>query len=253
MGYCLPDVSFQSKQLTEALYFNEATFYEEANFLGATFSNEADLSSATFSDLAYFRAATFSNKADFSGSTFLSEAYFSGEFNGPTYFHYTIFEQPTKVTFNISNMSNVSFSDSDITKIRFSDKVTWGGNDGYTIIEEEMLKNFLKYLFDWENITAPNSKDSDRLKDFLRQRGVNWKGDLQFTKQFTKIDGIDMIFETILVKSTLNSLPVDDESIGATQQIDNKGSYFFEKKIGQIKLSINNEAILIIDGNDKDE
>jgi uncharacterized protein YjbI with pentapeptide repeats len=133
MGYCLPDVSFQSKQLTEALYFNEATFYEEANFLGATFSNEADLSSATFSDLAYFRAATFSNKADFSGSTFLSEAYFSGEFNGPTYFHYTIFEQPTKVTFNISNMSNVSFSDSDITKIRFSDKVTLACCEDYIV------------------------------------------------------------------------------------------------------------------------
>ena len=36
-------------------------------------------------------------------------------------------------------MSNVSFSDSDITRIRFSDKVTWGGDDKFTIIEEKRL------------------------------------------------------------------------------------------------------------------
>jgi hypothetical protein len=36
-------------------------------------------------------------------------------------------------------MSNVSFSDSDITRIRFGDKVTWGGDDGFTIIEEKWL------------------------------------------------------------------------------------------------------------------
>jgi hypothetical protein len=35
-------------------------------------------------------------------------------------------------------MSNVSFSDCDITRIRFSDKVTWG-EDKFTIIEEKWL------------------------------------------------------------------------------------------------------------------
>ena len=100
-------------------------------------------------------------------------------------------------------MSKVSFSDSDITRIRFSDKVTWGGKDKYTIIEEEILENFLKYSFDWENITTTD-EHINRLEDFLRQRGVNWKGDLQFTK----IDEIDKI----CIKSTLNSLSVADDS-----------------------------------------
>ena len=36
-------------------------------------------------------------------------------------------------------MSNVSFSDSDITRIRFSDKVTWGDDDKFTIIEEKWV------------------------------------------------------------------------------------------------------------------
>ena len=38
-------------------------------------------------------------------------------------------------------MSNVSFADCDITRIKFSDKITWGGKDKFTIIEEESLKN----------------------------------------------------------------------------------------------------------------
>lgn len=140
MGYRLPGVSFQSKQLNEALYFSNAIFYGVAQFQKATFSNEADFGGATFSNKAYFGVATFSNKAyfmgakffnevgfanatfsneanfmgakffnkaDFDGSTFLSKAYFSGEFNGSTYFNYTIFKEPTQVTFDINDMSNV--------------------------------------------------------------------------------------------------------------------------------------------------
>ena len=72
-------------------------------------------------------------------STFLSKAYFSGEFRGHAYFNRITFEEPGKITFNVSNMSSVSFSDSDVTRIRFSDTVTWGGHDKFTTIEEKML------------------------------------------------------------------------------------------------------------------
>jgi hypothetical protein len=34
-SYCLPDISFQNKQLSEALYFQDATFYGKAYFVGA--------------------------------------------------------------------------------------------------------------------------------------------------------------------------------------------------------------------------
>jgi hypothetical protein len=233
--------SFGEAAFSNEADFRRAAFSDRANFRRAAFSNEADFRRAAFSNEADFTGTIFSNEADFSRSTFSSEAYFSGEFNGPAYFNYTIFEKPTKVTFDIRKMSKASFSNSDITKIRFSDKVTWGGNDRYTIIEEEMLESYLKYSFDWKNITARNSKDSDRLEDFLIQCGVNWKGDLQFTKD----DG------EICIKSTLNSLSIDDDSSGATIQIDDKGSYVFAKKIGQIKFDHKSKkAILSIDGNE---
>jgi hypothetical protein len=131
-------------------------------------------------------------------------------------------------------MSKVSFSDSDITKIRFSSKVKWGGDDRFTIIEE----NFLKYSFDCENISATD-EDFNRLKGLLIQIGVHWEGDLQFIKDDDKI----------LVKSTFNSISADDDIAGATLQVDGKGAYVFAKKIGQIKLDDNSKkAILSFDG-----
>ena len=154
IGYCLPGISFKNYEFSEPLYFNKATFYGKTNFFGARFSRQADFSYVNFSDKTYFPDAIFTSGADFSGaklsetyfpdakfsnggnfsgSTFSKEAYFSGEFN------YVIFGEPTKVTFDISNMSNVSFSDSDITRIRFGNKVTWGGDDKFTIIEEKRL------------------------------------------------------------------------------------------------------------------
>ena len=84
-------------------------------------------------------------------------------------------------------------------------KPTYESGFEYRVAKSESLNAFFvvcakdcccfSMAFDWEDITAPNSKDSQRFKDFLRQRGVNWKGDLQFTK----------IDNAIFVKSTLNS------------------------------------------------
>jgi hypothetical protein len=54
-----------------------------------------------------------------------------------------IFEQPNKVIFVKNDLSKVSFTGSDITRIRF-DEISWGGRDQCTIIEEEWLKEQAK-------------------------------------------------------------------------------------------------------------
>jgi uncharacterized protein YjbI with pentapeptide repeats len=130
--------------------FEEAIFSVGAMFAGATFSGRADFDRATFSGGANFNGATFSEMAEFSGATFsrgpdvtrekfLDRASFF--YHKTTYFNNTVFEQPNKVTFDNSDLSNVSFAGSDITRIRFGDKITWRGKDGFTIIEEEWLKH----------------------------------------------------------------------------------------------------------------
>jgi hypothetical protein len=48
IGYFLPEISFQNKQFTEALYFGSAKFSELADFNLAAFSNEANFFRSTF-------------------------------------------------------------------------------------------------------------------------------------------------------------------------------------------------------------
>ncbi|MFY9872478.1 MAG: hypothetical protein WAK17_22435 [Candidatus Nitrosopolaris sp.] len=51
-------------------------------------------------------------------------------------FRYTIFEQPYKALFDVNDLSKVSFAGCDISKVTFTDKVKWGGEDHLKIIEE---------------------------------------------------------------------------------------------------------------------
>ena len=59
------------------------------------------------------------------------KSYFrENEFKGKTFFRNVTFEQQNKVRFDDNDLSNVSFADSDVTRIRFGNGITWGGKDG---------------------------------------------------------------------------------------------------------------------------
>jgi hypothetical protein len=129
-------------------FFNRAKFEGEAFFPGASFQGEADFSGATF-----HRLATFIN------SEFYGKTHFSGHFNGKTKFNYVLFEGKEKVIFDIENLSNVSFINTDLTGIRFSDKARWGEKKvkdvKFKIIDERLLE---------EKINKEN--DDHTTKDF---------------------------------------------------------------------------------------
>jgi hypothetical protein len=135
------EVTFVDATFKEANFIH-TTFTESADFEGATFTERANFAGAKFSKEAYFEHATFSRGANFSQAKFLAEVYFlENIFTDITVFRYAIFEKPIKVTFDDSDLPKVSFADSDVTRIRFGDGIRWGGEDGFTIIEEEWLKN----------------------------------------------------------------------------------------------------------------
>ena len=85
---------------------------------------------------------------------------FSGYFNGKTEFHYALFEGKEKVIFEIENVSNVSFMNTDITGVRFRDKARWGigeekaKEDRFKIRDERLLEKEVK------------EKDGHTIKDF---------------------------------------------------------------------------------------
>ena len=171
MGYHLPEISFDYYQFAGSLYFSgvifsgftsftEATFSSEAffnrarfskgvNFRKATFSKGATFSRVRFSELADFSETKFCGKAYFTGATFFNEANFSCEFNGEAYFNYVLFEdERKKIQFGqqeeVQDLSKFLFINTDITRIRFSDKIAFGGRDKFTIIEEKWLDDISK-------------------------------------------------------------------------------------------------------------
>jgi hypothetical protein len=83
-------------------------------------------SAATTTKTADFHGAKLKGKARFDHSEFDGKTHVSGEFNGETNFNYVLFEGKEKIIFGIVNLSNVSFLNTDITGVRFSDKAGWG-------------------------------------------------------------------------------------------------------------------------------
>jgi hypothetical protein len=110
----------------------------------------------------------------------------SNTIQGETLFKYTIFEQPNKVIFDTRDLSNVSFAGSDISKVTFTDKVKWGGEDGLKVTEQETLeksseyRESLKYLLSLDIIKGDkhrhiNFNDSKNLLqiEFYRESEKN--------------------------------------------------------------------------------
>ena len=110
-GYYLPDIELNKEEFTQHVYFNHCKF-QKADFYRTTFSSETYFSEYTFNDAVDFTRAKFSNKS-----------YFSGKFKCITSFNYSTFEKPNEVRFEVEDMSMVSFLNTGITQIRFSDNI----------------------------------------------------------------------------------------------------------------------------------
>jgi uncharacterized protein YjbI with pentapeptide repeats len=107
------EVSFSRAKFEGRTFFYEAHFQLGADFYSATFQEEANFYSAIFQGVAYFHNTNFKGEADFYKSEFYRKTYFSGQFNGKTKFHYVLFEGKEKVIFDVENLSNVSFMNTD--------------------------------------------------------------------------------------------------------------------------------------------
>jgi uncharacterized protein YjbI with pentapeptide repeats len=140
------DVTFYNTFFKNEILFQRARFLDRAVFTNSTFKQ------ATFGDVTFYKEtdfsfSTFEKIVDFSRTKFLDEVRFSEPielkiFNEGAFFNYAIFGQPSKAVFDVKDLSNVSFAGSDISKVKFTDRVRWGGRDGLKIIEEEWLENF---------------------------------------------------------------------------------------------------------------
>ena len=167
----LKGANFTGTLFKEEVKFIGAEFKQDVTFRGAKFSKGAlfigtnlkwaNFSDATFYEEAEFDIAEFYEQAWFTGAAFRAGAAFkNNKFVGDTYFRGTSFEEPNKIVFDNNNLSNVIFADSDITRITFSDNIRWGGEDEFTVIEEEWIERKVQPKNDFFGLLESQIQDA---------------------------------------------------------------------------------------------
>ena len=119
------------------------------NFIDADFWNtkfgKMEIENCNFKGQANFKECTFDDESKFTFSIFHNTSIFQYvDFSAITKFDNVDFKEQQLVRFN-GNLSNVSFLGTDITRIRFDEKIIWGDPDKYLIYDAKKLQENLNH------------------------------------------------------------------------------------------------------------
>lgn len=155
-------------------HFDEATFHglkcNNGRFQNSIFNkkvnfNESQIDRAYYQNSIYHDFATFENTSfsisDFNYSKFKGRTHFiETRFLDICYFNYCIFEKQNETIFQRSDLSNVSFLNTDITRVNFGEQIRFG-SDKFAILDERRLlgqkivtKNLKNYNVALEGVLA---------------------------------------------------------------------------------------------------
>lgn len=120
---------FRKKTDFSSSYFYKTSFlaaeFNEIDFSNTDFQNDVSFTTSEFKKKAYFINTFFNAEVKFTRTKFFEEVSFSlAVFNQQTQFRKTIFINPSQVIFD-SDLSHVSFLGTDLTRIKFGNKVKW--------------------------------------------------------------------------------------------------------------------------------
>jgi uncharacterized protein YjbI with pentapeptide repeats len=165
------EVIFSKSKFNSKSNFNLSHFLAEANFLSTNFYDEVNFSGCEFLGVILFSNSNFYGHTNFfsvifhgttyfSSSKFLGETYFSGEFKGETSFNSAWFGYGENILFDLDDLSNVSFSNTDITKVRFYENVIWGKIHPFKIFDEVKMESLERTNWDWGRLKLSYKKDN---------------------------------------------------------------------------------------------
>ena len=133
----------------------------------ARFHGITRFSRAQFKETANYNNAEFMSGTEFSHCEFIQEVTFiETVFSLPSRFNYVLFRDPENVNFQTNNLSQVSFVNTDISRVKFGENVKWGfvesrgqrDKNEFKILEEREieahLKNYEKVQVELGNIIA---------------------------------------------------------------------------------------------------
>jgi len=131
------EVNFVSAEINKSSFF-KIEFKKNVNFADSRI-NEIIVSDTNFYGEVNFFNSNFGNDVKFVKTNFQVVIFTDVKFEGITYFIDVVFNNQKKTVFDVEDLSKVSFRNTDLTDVIFSDKIRWGGEDGFTIIDESLL------------------------------------------------------------------------------------------------------------------
>jgi len=210
--------NFYSSKL-EKVDLYQANFEKNSNFAEATL-REVIFSDGKFQDNSNFAYAIFQDDVRFKNVEFQGADFSFAKFFGKTYFNDVLFNKPDRVNFDVEDLSKVSFRNTDVTKVRFGERVKWGGKNGFRIIDEELLnKNNEKKILESIIATYRNLRknyerrfrNEEAQKFFLRE--------LELKKLYNGEDASLMITDSELIEKKLEDLSHDLHEL--KEKVDN--------------------------------
>lgn len=83
-----------------------------------------------------------------------------------------MFENGKKILFGeIEDLSNFSFMDTDMSRVRLSDRARWGKDDKFKVTDEEKLQNPNKYFLFSRDEIRTNKKNCGNLLKYFDDNG----------------------------------------------------------------------------------
>jgi uncharacterized protein YjbI with pentapeptide repeats len=179
-------VTFQDTKVWNASIFQSATYEIESEFINATFSGPTNFYNTSFSEKCRYADVTFSSPVNFQKAEYLMECNFVNcifsnevrfidtEFKNETRFENVMFEKPERVKITAEMLSNVSFTNTDITRVLFTTYVRWGDEDGFQVFAERQMEKKLV------SGTKINQSELDNVSSTYRNLRENYEYRLRY-------------------------------------------------------------------------
>ena len=186
-------VDFSNNKMNNSR-FNHAKF-DIVHFNNRIFQGNTSFNHTTFEKESLFKQTKFYN-VDFSESVFEENA----DFNNTKFIEYATFSDMVcseLIKFNW-NVSNVSFIDLDIKKIKFGNKITWRKNS-------ENFREKIKLKLDWTRNSDFKIYDERKLEEQIEKRwwkrdkvkvGISWKRE-KIPDVFISLESIKNIYRDL--------------------------------------------------------
>ena len=162
--------------------FNDVFFQGKATFRDAHMHKVA-FRSVDFQGKALFLNAHFIDNTEFIHTTFGHAVFTGARFKGETRFNHVVFGGGEKTFFDElydNDVSKVSFMNTDITRVRFSEGAKWGEKEKFKVIEEEWLEKLAKGEINEQQNTQQESTTLESVITVYRNLRENYEYRLRY-------------------------------------------------------------------------